>query len=637
MIMMAWNVPQYGAADADYLDLLSDVLASGKTSRLYKRLVYEMQVATSVNAGVDENEIAGQFSIQIITKPGADLKAIEAVVQSEMQTILRDGPTADELERAKAKRETNQVLGLDAVIAQAETLAQGQVFAGDPDEYLVSLERLRKATAEELKSAGNRWLTDGEYRLEVLPFPELKAAATGVDRTKLPEIGKAQPLRLPPFERMTLSNGLQVVLAERHELPSVRMAMIVNAGYSSDYLATPGTASMTSSLLLDGTDKYSSLQLSDELDQLGLDISARASVDTSTVSIVGLTSKLKPAVDLLADIVEHPSFSAEEVARQKKIQTANIEQEKTQGVGIAIRILPPLLFGDKHPYGVPLSGSGTIPSVEKLNREDLVRFHQQWYTPNNATLVIVGDTTLAQMKPILESAFGGWKETKLPVRTIPTLRMPASHGVYLIDKPGAQQSVLIVGTIAPPQNTPDEVALEMWNNILSGTFTGRLNMNIRENKHWSYGTQSLFLPTAGQRPYLIVAPVQTDKTKESLVEMEKEIQGMAGARPATAAELQAAVAQATKSLPGSRETSGAVSATISNIVSYHLPEDFYTTYAAKADALTPAALNTAQGMFFHPKQLVWIVVGDRAKIEDGLKQLDLGPVYLLDTDGRVLP
>jgi zinc protease len=637
MIAMTWNVPQFGSADADYLDLLSDVLASGKSSRLYKRLVYDMQVATSVEANIDENEIASQFNIEIITKPEADLKAVEAAVQSEMQTILRDGPTADELERAKAKHETNQVLELDAVIEQAETLAAGQIFTGNPDAYRVSLDRVRAATAEQLKSAADRWLSDGEYRLEVLPFPALKAAEKGADRSKLPEIGKAKPLILPAFERMTLSNGLQVVLAERHELPSLRMSMIVGAGYSSDYLAQPGTASMTSSLLLDGTDKYSALQLGDELDRFGLNASARASVDTSTITVVGLTSKLKPALDLLADIVEHPSFAADEVARQKKIQVSGIEQEKTQGMGIAVRILPPLLFGDKHPYGMPLSGSGTVPSVEKLTRDDLMRFHGQWYRPNNATLVVVGDTTLAQMKPMLETAFGDWKRGQLPDRSIPAVSAPASNGLYLVDRPGAPQSVLIAGTIAPAQNTPNEVALNMWNNILSGTFSGRLNMNLRENKHWSYGTQSMFLSTAGQRPYLVVASVQTDKTKDSLVEMEKEIQGMAGGRPVTAGELQASVDQATKSLPGSRETSSAVSSSNASIVSYHLPEDFYTTYAAKADALTPADLNAAAQTFFQPRQLIWIVVGDRAKIESGLKDLDLGPVHLLDPDGKVIP
>lgn len=434
---------------------------------------------------------------------------------------------------------------------------------------------------------------------------------------------------------MTLSNGLKVILAERHELPAISLSMIVNAGFSSDRLVAPGTAHLTSSLLLDGTDKYSALQLSDELDRLGLEAHSSASLDTSTVSVVGLASKLKPALDLLADIVEHPSFTIEEIGRQKKIQVSRIAQEKTQGMGTAIRVFPSLLFGEKHPYGIPLSGTGTALSVDKLTRDDLIHFHEQGYRPNNATLVIVGDTTLATLKPLLESAFDGWKKAPLPPLTTPEVKSPVSPGLYLIDRPGAQQSDLIAATIAPPYNSPNEVALEMWNDILSGSFTSRLNMNLRENKHWSYGAHSSLVSTSGQRPYLVFASVQTDKTKDSLVEMEKEIQGMAGSQPASAGELRGVVDQATKSLQGQFATSQAVSTFIQRVLSYHLPEDFFSTYADKANSLTPADLSSAAATFFHPKQLVWIVVGDRAKIEAGLKELDLGPVHMLNADGKV--
>jgi zinc protease len=634
MISSAWNIPAYGSPDADYLNLASDVLASGKNSRLYKKLVYEMQVATSVSAGPDENAIAGQFEIQILTKPDADLAAVEATVQSVLKQFLAEGPTPEELEIAKVKEETQQVLQLDSVIEQADTLAQGQVFTGNPDQFSVSLARERSATVAQVKEASDRWLSDGEYRLEILPYPKLAAASSTVNRSTLPEIGKAEPLRMPTFERMTLKNGLKVVLAERHELPAIDMSLIVNAGYAADHSATPGTASMTASLLLDGTDKYNALQLSDQIDRLGLNVGAHAAVDTTTVTVSGLSSKLQPALDLLADVVQHPSFAADEVARQKKLQISTIEQEKSQPIGIAIRTLPPLLFGDQHPYGTPLTGSGRVASVEKMDRADLVRFHDQWFRPNNATLVIVGDTTLDQIRPMLETAFASWKQGTVPTLAIPEIATPVSHGIYLIDKPGALQSTIIAGTIAPAQSSSDEVALEMWNNILSGTFTGRLNMNLREDKHWSYGTHSQFIATKGQRPYVVLAAVQTDKTKESIVEMEKEIRDIVGSRPPSQQELQAAVDEATKSLPGSRETSSAVGAAIRSIISYHLPEDFYTTYAARADALQPAALETAAQQFFHPDQLVWVVVGDRAKVESGLQQLDLGPVHLLNADGQ---
>ena len=636
MIDSLWNIPQYGTADSDYLDMASDVLGLGMTSRLNKKLVYEKQLATSATARIDRRAIGGQFIIEVIAKPDADLKVVEAETQSILQEFLRDGPTAEEMERVKAKDETVQISALDLVSEQASILAQGQVFTGDPNQDGVSLDRQRGATAAQVKDAANRWLSDGEYRLEVVPFPKLAAStAQDVDRSKLPEIGKAEPLRMPKLERMTLKNGLQVVLAQRHELPLINMQMIVKAGYASDFLATPGTASMTSALLMDGTEKYNSLQLlNDQVERLGITAFAQASVDTSTVYVAGLVSKLKPALGLLSEIVQHPSFPEDEIARQKKLQLSYIEQGKTKAMSVAYRVLPPLLFGDRHPYNTLFTGTGEASSVEKLQRANLARFHDEWYRPNNATLVIVGDTTLDQIKPLLEEAFDTWKPQAVPSESIPQVPRPVGHGLYVIDRPGSQQSVLMAATIAPPQNGPDEVALEMWNNILSGSFTGRLNMNLREDKHWSYGTQSYFLPTTGQRPYLVVAQVQTDKTKESLVEMEKEVFGIVSSRPPSDKEVQLTVEQATKSLPGSRESSDSVSSTIKNIISYYLPEDFYTTYAAKAEALQPATVEAAAKEFFHPDQLVWIVVGDLAKIENGLKQLDLGPVQRLDEDGH---
>jgi zinc protease len=636
MIDSLWNIPQYGTADSDYLDVASDILGLGKTSRLYKKLVYEMQLATNASARISRDAIGGQFTIEVLTKPDADLKVVETAIHSILQEFLRDGPTAEELERVKVKDETDQIDTLETVSEQASTLAQAQVFTGDPNRAGGWLDHVRAATAAQVKDAANRWLSDGEYRLEVVPFPKLAAStAQDVDRSKLPEIGQAEPLRMPKLERMTLKNGLQVVLAERHEMPLINMQMIVKAGFASDFLATPGTASMTSELLMDGTEKYNSLQLlNDQVERLGITASAAASVDTSTVYVAGLVSKLKPALSLLSEIVQHPSFTEDEIARQKKLQLAYIEQGKTRATSVAYRVLPPLLFGDKHPYSTLLTGTGEAASVEKLQRADLARFHDEWYRPNNATLVVVGDTTLEQIKPLLEEAFGSWKPQTVPTEKIPQVPAPVGHGLYVIDQPGSQQSLLIAATIAPPQNSPDEVALEMWNNILSGSFTGRLNMNLREDKHWSYGTQSYFVPTMGQRPYVVVAQVQTDKTRESLIEMEKEALGIVGSRPPSEMELQGTVEQETKRLPGSRESSSSVSFTIQNIISYHLPEDFYTSYAAKAEALQPAAVEAAAKEFFHPDQLVWIVVGDRAKIEDSLKQLDLGPVQWLDADGH---
>jgi zinc protease len=633
MILQVWNLPPLGDPDDDYLQLACNILASGTNSRLYKKLVYEMKVATSVQAIPDLNAIGGQLNIRVRVKPSAHLPDVEAAIQAVLKQLITEGPTEEELKNAKVKAQTQDVFSLDSVLDQAETLAWGQVFLGDPDANSKSMERTGNATALDVKSALNRWLSDGEYRLEVVPFPKLAAAMHDVDRSVLPVVGKAEALRMPRFEHMTLKNGLQVVLAERRELPAFDMTLIVRAGYAADHGGLPGTASMTAALLLSGTNKDNALQLGDKIDRLGLQVSSRAAVDTTNISISGLSSNLNPALGLLSEIVEHPAFAGDEFDRRKKLQLATIEQEKSQAMTMATRVLPPLLFGDEHPYGTPLTGSGTADSVAKMDRADLVRFHDLWFHPNNATLVVVGDTTLEQIKPLLEETFSSWKPEPLPKLSIPEVASPVGHGIYLIDRQGASQSNIIVGTIAPPQNGADEVGMEMWNDVLSGSFTSRLNLNLRENKHWSYGTHSLFIPTGGQRPYLVTAAVQTDKTKESIVEIEKEIRAIVGDRPLTEQELEGVVDNLTKSLPGSRETLDSVDAAIRSMVAYHLPEDYFTTLATRAEALQPATAEAAAKTFFHPDQLVWVVVGDRAKIEDGLKQLDLGPVHVIDQSG----
>src|SRR6267142_628925 len=293
-VFNVWNIPEYGQADTEYLDLVSDVLAAGKSSRFYKRLVYDEQIATSVNCGINPNEIGGQFMVGATAKPGGSLGPINKDVQEELDKFLKDGPTAEELERVKTAYEANLVRGLDRIGGfggKSDILARGQVFTGNAEQYLLSLDRVRTATAQDLRDAARRWLSDGLYQVEVVPYPEYKAASTGADRSKLPEVGATPNVKLPAFERMTLSNGLKVVLAERHELPLVNFTMLVDAGTSADSPAAPGTASMTSSLLTSGTDKYNALQISDEIQRLGAELEAGSGLDSSTVYLSSLKSK----------------------------------------------------------------------------------------------------------------------------------------------------------------------------------------------------------------------------------------------------------------------------------------------------------------------------------------------------------
>ncbi len=630
-----WNMPGYGQADTDYLDLVSDVLAAGKDSRLYKRLVYDEQIATAVSSGINANEIGGQFTIGASAKPGGSLEPINKDVREELARFLKDGPTSDELERVKTSYEANLVRGLDRIGGfggKSDIVARGQVFTGNPEQYLVSLERVRKATISDLRDAARRWLSDGLYQLEVTPYLEYKVASAGADRSKLPEVGTTPNVKLPAFERMTLSNGLKVVLAERHELPLVNFTMLMDAGNSADNPATPGAAGMTSSLLTSGTDKYNALQISDEIQRLGAEIEAGSSLDSSTVSLSALKSKLEPSLALYSDIVLHPSFPQEDFARQQKLQIAAIQRAKTSPSAMANRVMTPLLYGKEHPYGLVLNEAG----VGKLTQDTIIKFHETWYRPNNATLVIVGDTTLGEIKPQLEKAFASWKQGNTAKRTIPKVEAPKQTEVYLIDKPGAAQSFILAGTIAPPRNSPQEIPLGIWNDILGGTFGGRVNMNLREDKHWSYGARTAFLFARGDSAWVTQAPVQTDKTKESLVEVNKELRDVFGARPITEDELSKDKANRTLRLAGSRETMTEVGDAIETIVEYRLPDDYFSTYASKVRALTTNDLGAAGKSFLNPDHLVWVVVGDLAKVEAGIRELDLGAVHVVDADGKVV-
>lgn len=631
-VFNVWNASAFGEVDTDYLDLVSDVLASGKDSRLYKRLVYDEQIATSVNASIDPGEIGSQFSIDASAKPGGSLILINKGIQEELGRFLKDGPTPEELERVKTAHEGNLVRGLDRIGGfggKSDILARGQVFAGNPEQYRESLERVRKATAEDLRDSARRWLSDGLYQLEVLPYPEYKTSAAEADRSKLPDIGTTPNLKLPAFQRMTLSNGLKVVLAERHELPLVNFTALIDAGTAADTFAVPGTAKMTASLLTSGTDKYNALEISNEIQRLGAELGADAGLDTSTVSLSALKSKLEPSLHLYADVMLHPAFPPADLARQQQLQVAAIQRAKTSPGPMANRVFAPTLYGKDHPYGLQLTEAG----VAKLTRDAVAKFHDTWFRPNNTTLLIVGDTTLAEIKPQLEKVLAGWKPGEAPRKKIPVVAAPKQAEVYLIDKPGAAQSFILAGTIAPPRNSPKEIPLGIWNDILGGTFGGRVNMNLREDKHWAYGARTGFQFARGDSGFVAQAPVQTDKTKESLVELNKELHEILAVRPISQSELDKDKANRTLRLAGSRETVSQVADAMKTIVEYGFPDDYYSTYAAKVQGLTTEELTGAGKSFLNPDQLIWVVVGDLAKVEAGIRELKLGSVHVVDADG----
>ena len=638
-IYKVWNVPEYGSADADYLDMVSDCLSQGKSSRFYKRLVYEDQIATDASAFTDEREIGSQFYIRATVRAGQSTAKVEKDLDEELARFLKSGPTPEELQRVKAQYEAQFLRGIERIGGfggKSDQLAISQVFRGSPDAYKISLKRVREATAEDLKSAANRWLSDGVYILEVDPFPDYKNASTGADRSAPPIPGAPPELKLPKLQRATLSNGLKVVLAERHETPIVNFRLASDAGYASDAMSAPGTANLAMKVLMDGTRTRNALQISDEQESLGAQLDAGSNLDLSFVSLSALSAKLDPSLNLFADVVLNPSFSENEVKREQTLVLSTIEREQNTPQLMAYRVMPALLYGENHPYGNPFTGSGTSASVSKMTRADLVKFHDTWFRPNNSTMIIVGDTTMEQIKPKLEKLFAGWKGGDVPKKNVTAVAMASKSGVYLIDKPGALQSVIVAGIVAPPRANPDEIAIEAANDALGGTFGARINMNLREDKHWSYGVFTVLRNARSQRPYLAIAPVQTDKTKESLEEMNKEFRGIVGDHPIGDAELKKIQANETLKVPGSRETLDELQQAVMDIVQFGLPDDYYQTYGSKVSALQLSDVNGAAKEIVHPDNLIWVVVGDRAKIESGVKELNLGEFHLMNADGKVM-
>ncbi len=641
-LYQVWNVPQWGAADADYLTLAASVLSTGKSSRLYKRLVFDEQTATDVDASLDLREIGGLFSIEAGVRPGVDPAKVERAIQEELARFLATGPTPVELLRAKTLARAGFIRGVERIGGfggKSDVLAKGEVFAGRPDFYRTQLKRVAGATAAQVRGAAVRWLSDGVYTLEVQPFPDyaLAPAGAGADRSKLPEVGPPPRAQFPALERATLSNGLQVVLAERRAIPQVRFDLLVDAGSASDQFAHPGTASLAMNMLDEGTTTLNALQISDRLAELGATLGASSRLDVSSVSMEALRERLDPALRLYADVILHPAFREADFERLRKQRLVQIQREKADPVGMALRVFPRLVFGEGHAYANPWTGSGTEASTRKITRDDLVKFHRTWFKPNHATLVVVGATTMEEIRPKLERLFAAWRPGDVPTKNIAAVTPPPKPVVYLLDRPGALQSILIAGNVAPPKANPDEPAIEMMSAVLGSDFGSRLNMNLREDKHWSYGAYSFIRDARGPRPFIAYAPVQTDRTGDAIIELRKELRGILGERPIEPDELERAKASLTLTLPGSWETMGAVAFTISEIVAFGLDDRYFDTYADKVRAQTSATVADAAARTVQPDHLVWVIVGDRARIEPALRQLDLGEIHLVDADGNPVP
>lgn len=639
-INFVWNTPEWGSQESVLLNLAASVLSSGKNSRFYKRLVYDDQTATSANAFTWEKEIASNFIVQANVKPGKTQEEVEKALNEELDRFIKDGPTEAELQRVKAEYFSDFIKGMERIGGfggKSDILAQHQVYGGSADYYKTILQMVADAKPADVQQAVQKWLSHGRHTLVCTPFPDYSTIPSEVDRSKgLPEMGETAAAKFPDLQRATLKNGLKVVVARRPGVPTIEMQMMFDAGYASDQFAKPGTASLSMNMMDEGTKTKSALEVNEELQLLGASLSAGSDLDASYINLNTLEATLEPSLDLMADVILNPAFPQKDFDRLKNDIMVQIQREKSQPVAMALRVMPKFLYGEGHAYSQPLTGSGYESTVQAMTREDVVKFYDSWIRPNNATLMIVGDLDLNELVPMLEKRFGAWEKGKTPKKNIAEVNTSSKGKLFLMDRPESQQSVIIGGYLIDPYGKIDEVARETAVNVLGGEFTARINMNLREDKHWAYGAYAFTQQAKGQRPMLAYAPVQTDKTKESVQEIIKEFEMFVGEKPVTEAEFTKTTGNAILALPGQWETNGAVMGSLNNTIKYGLSDNYYQTYGDKVHNLKLNDVRELSKKIIRPSDLSYFVVGDKEKILPGLKELGL-EIILVDADGNPIP
>lgn len=671
-----WVVP--GLTDPSYpaLELGAQVLGGLSSSRLDNALVRGDKIAVSVTAQVQPFERISEFVVTADVKPGVDPNQVAARLDQVIADFVKNGPTADELQRAKTRLVAGRIRGLEEVGGfggKAVALAEGAVYANDPGFYKVQLQRVAALTPEQVRASVNHWLSRPVYALKVSPGPRgayeesksvspgsirapayfrtpapgehplapLPASSTnaplaaapvqpqqsgggGVDRSHFPAVGQIADLKFPTVEHARLSNGVEVIFARRAAVPVVDVAVSFDAGNAADPKDKLGTQSLMLALLDEGTDRFNSIQIAEEEERLGASIGAGAGMDRTNVTLTALRPNLDASVDLLADIIRHPAFAPAEVERLRGQQLARIRQEMSQPQGIALRTLPPLLYGKAHPYGVPFTGTGDPAVVARVSRDDLAAFHDAWMRPSKAKIFVVGDTTLPEIMPILERNFGDWRDPGPAPEKNFNVPIPAepTH-VVLIDRPNSPQSLILAGEVLDRTGREDLVPLIEANEVLGGSFLSRLNSDLRETKHWAYGVGSVVQRVIGRVPFLVFAPVQSDQTGPAVAALIGDTHDFLTDKGVTSDELQRTINGSIRELPGSFETSGEVLSGMEQNDEYGRPDNYYETLASRYRSLTAAELDAVARRNIDPGKLVWVVVGDASKVKPQLDKLGI--------------
>ena len=633
-LYMAWHTPAYYTPGDAEFDILASILSSGKSSRLYKTLVYDKQIAQDVNAYQESKELGSVFVIQVTAKKGQSLVDIEKEVDLILKDILTNGVTKDEFDRARTNWETRFVRSLQqfgGFGGRADRLNEYNVYLGDPGKLLWDKNRYSTASPESVKFYASQYINlNGRAILNINPKRIFTAGENTADMSAEPPAASEPGFKPPTIQKATFANGMTLMLVEKHDLPLVQFNLLFKSGWAADSANRAGVAALTAELLNEGTKSKNALQISDEAQRLGANLDAVSSWDNSTVVLNVLRKNFDSALKLMSEIVLEPTFPQTELDRQKKIRMGRIQQESKQPFTVAMKAYYRELYGADHPYGQPFTGSGTARSLEQITRADLVNFYNAHYLPNNATAIVVGDITLDEARTKLEGVFGKWKSGMVAASEIKQAKPIDKTRIYLIDKPLADQSAIIVGNLVMPRNDPDYLAMQVVTNILGGGATARLFMNLRQDKGYTYGSYSFANSRRGQGALGAYAEVQSAVTKEALAEFMKELRGIAGQKPISDSELVDSKNNLMKGYPQEFDTFGNIAGQLGIIVTNNLPENEWSTYMSRVEAVDAATAARIARNRIHPEAELIVIVGDKQKIEAGIKELNIGEIEYLD-------
>ncbi|HVU48927.1 MAG TPA: pitrilysin family protein [Terracidiphilus sp.] len=658
-LSIAWLTPPIYTQDSYGARAAMFALGMAKASRLDEALVYQSQMAQSVSCDSDALKLTGIASCDITAKPGVKLEDIEAKFWEVLAKLQQEGPTAEEVAAAKATDLTAKISGLQRLGGFggiADTLDQYNQYTGDPGFLSKDVAMTEAVTAASAQAAAKKYLTKdsavvvycvpGKKVLDDVPRspadtdanvkitnPYTAAFEESQEwRKNKPEAGPAPTLHLPVPTEFSLANGLKVYLIEDHALPVLTAELVSRAGSFNDQKSKSGLATLTSEIMSDGTDSRDLKKLADDQEKIGTHINTGAGMDSAAISMSLLTYHTSEGMDLLADVAEHPAFRAEDIDRRRKQRLVRIGQETDNVQSMAFRVGPKLLFGDS-PYG--MTPSGTTESVTALTPAEISDFYKDHYGPSDSALILAGDVTRAEAEKLAKQYFGSWSGATAAAPAAPAEpAAPATH-VVIVDKPGAPQTALEALGLGVAANSPDADTLDVLNYTLGGSFGSRINMNLREVHGYTYGAFSAFSNFKDGGEFYATSLVRTDVTGPAAKEMMNELRNFPE-HPSTADELTAAKEASIRSLPGKFETTAAVARAMSNIFVYNRPLDYYANLPAKYDAVTEADIARAARQYLHPDQLIVVAAGDRAKIEPGLKDADIGPIEVRDINGNLV-